>query len=827
MNTSRLIAVLGIVSFIWLGAMPEASAEAPTIPPTINRVWPVGMKRGTTATFTIEGRNLAGGRQILFDAKGITAKVLSVADIPEPKRQIRINVDLAAAVPQGKKQEAKVEITVAPDVEPGLHWFRFQTALGTTDLAVLDVGALAEIAGRKQGEASGPAQPVDLPATLVGTIQQPGDLDKYEFSGKAGEELVFQVVAQPLGSELKSALVLADDSGKELATAGYQTREGDAVLTYKLPSEGKYTLSVTDRERGGGMDHYYRLNAGALPYLTGVFPLGVRAGQATTVKVSGMNLGGNTDVQVQPPAGVAAPTSVSSRHSKGKSSLDTGSDGWTTLPVQVQAPSGKPLNSLQVAVGTEPEGMEAEPNNSPANAQRLTIPTTVNGHIQSGTDSNKGSAETQADEDYFRFAARKGQNLTIEVAASRLGSPLDSLIEVLDTQGHPVPRATVRCLYQTSLTLADRDSRTPNYRLVSTSGFHENDYLVVGDEVDQISYIPDQPDADIDVKGYGGLRMAVLGTSPEAHTVNEPAYRAQVLPPGAQFPPNGLPVFHITYRNDDGGPSYGKDSRLDFVAPQDGDYIVRLKDVAGREGPDYAYQLSIHDPRPDFTLDAKPVNPNIPRGGRVPVMVTANRAPGYEGPIAIGVEGLPRWITARPATIPGGQDSATLILEASPDAPLNVNVAPMQIVGTGSAGSRKLVRKANMGLELQVASVIPPPDLVVTAQPEELLLEPGKTAKVTLRVARGNGFAGRVPCTIQNLPPGVRVVNIGLNGVLVPEGETNQTFTLKAEDWASSLEQPIYVVGQVESNSPTSHASAPILLKVRGKQMASSAKYPQ
>ena len=53
------------------------------------------------------------------------------------------------------------------------------------------------------------------------------------------------------------------------------------------------------------------------------------------------------------------------------------------------------------------------------------------------------------------------------------------------------------------------------------------------------------------------------------------------LPPGAVFPPNGLPVFHLTWRNDDGGPGYGPDSRLNFVAPQDGDYILHLKDVRG------------------------------------------------------------------------------------------------------------------------------------------------------------------------------------------------------------------------------------------------------
>jgi hypothetical protein len=81
-------------------------------------------------------------------------------------------------------------------------------------------------------------------------------------------------------------------------------------------------------------------------------------------------------------------------------------------------------------------------------------------------------------------------------------------------------------------------------------------------------------------------------------------------------------------------------------------------------------------------------------------------------------------------------------------------------------------------------------------------------------VARQNGFKGRVPCSVENLPPGVRVVNVGLNGVLVTEAQSSRTFTLRAEDWAKPITQPVYVVGRVESNSPTMHPSAPIELQV-------------
>jgi hypothetical protein len=70
----------------------------------------------------------------------------------------------------------------------------------------------------------------------------------------------------------------------------------------------------------------------------------------------------------------------------------------------------------------------------------------------------------------------------------------------------------------------------------------------------------------------------------------------------------------------------------------------------------------------------------------------------------------------------------------------------------------------------------------------------------------------------------VRVVNVGLNGVLVTEAQSSRTFTLKAEDWTKPVRQPIYVVGLVESNSPTMHPSAPLLLTVDANNQAATAK---
>ncbi|MGA2072253.1 MAG: hypothetical protein ABSH52_02010 [Terriglobia bacterium] len=782
----RILRLASLVAVLLAPALLVFSDE-PIIPPALSRISPAGIERGTTASFKLEGRGLVGARSLLFDTPGFTAKIVNVTALHEEIKAARAGVDLEAAVPLGVKSEAQVELTVSKDVEPGIHWFRIETPNGTSNMLPLAVGSLKEV--QQQRNSSDPQQ-VELPATIVGAVSAVGEVNSYSFEGKAGQEMVFQVVASKLDSQLESLLVLRDSSGEEIAGAGEYLREPDATLVAKLPREGRYTISISDREEKGGWDYFYRLNAGPLPYVTGWFPLGVRAGTPAMVSIEGVNLGGVKQVEVRPPAHV---------------------DGWTTLPLTVATPSGPLLNKPRIGVGDVPEVFEKEPNDTPAQAEAVSIPVTINGHIDNPT------AAKHADDDYFRIHAGKGQHLVIEVAAARLGSPLDSVVEVLDSRGNAVPRATVRCLYQTQTTLADRDSRSEGIRLVSTTGLHENDYLMVGDELDQIAYIPDQPDADVILKGFEGQRFTWLGTSPSLRPLNTTVYKVQILPPDAEFPSNGLPVFHLTERNDDGGPGYGADSRLDFDAPADGDYLVHLKDVRNLGGAGFAYRLTIREAAPDFTLVAYPDNPNIPQGGSTPVTVSVSRLQGYEGPIEIEVTGLPEGLTASKAEIAAGEDSTLVVLSAAPGSHLVSPPAHFEIVGHAIVTGRAITRVANADKALQVASIIPPPDVEVRAQPEQVAIAPDKEVSVSLHVERKNGFKGRVPCDVVNLPPGVRVVNLGLNGILVPENQSDATFKLRAADWAKPIVQPIYVLANVESNATTQHPSPPIMVRVEGK----------
>jgi hypothetical protein len=276
-----------------------------------------------------------------------------------------------------------------------------------------------------------------------------------------------------------------------------------------------------------------------------------------------------------------------------------------------------------------------------------------------------------------------------------------------------------------------------------------------------------------------------------------------------------LPVFQLVYRNDDGGPGYGKDSLLHFVAPADGDYLVRLRDLRGFQGEDFAYRLTAREARPDFRLSVDPPNPNIPRGGRVAVTVDALRLDGFDGPIAITAHDLPEGVTATSETIAAGETSTTLVLSASETARLEAP-APLNLSGTANIGGGAVERRADPDDALRLIAVAEPPDIALEIENPEVTLEAGGTVQVAVRVERHNGFKGRVPVSVLNLPDGVIVSDIGLNGVLITEDESRRVFTLQALPWVEPAQRLIAVSGQVETRSPlpSEYAAEPFRLKI-------------
>jgi hypothetical protein len=431
----------------------------------------------------------------------------------------------------------------------------------------------------------------------------------------------------------------------------------------------------------------------------------------------------------------------------------------------------------------------------------------VNGRIDRRADG--ASADT------FRIVARKGQTLMLSVNAARLGSPLDATIEVLDLRGRPIPRAVLRPVWETSVDLRDRGSNDPGLRLLSWSALRRGDYIFADRELMRVRELPKGPDEDVQLMAFRGRRVSYEGTSGESHALTRPVYKVEIHKPGAAFSPNGLPLFTLDYRNDDGGPVYGKDPWLDFVAPATGEYLVRVSDSRGEAGTRHAYRLTIAPPRPDFTLTAAPANLNVPRGSRVPVTITAFRHDGFDGPIDVSLTDLPAGLRATRGVVLPGHSQVAVTLEAGGDAPLATGAFAVR--GDARIDGRPVTRMVDFTRSVPVVAVTEPaPVRVVAVEPSLIELTPGGSAKVRVTIARDAAFTGRVPVSVLNLPLLLTVPDIGLNGILITPQQSTREFTIVADAKATPLEQTLYLAARAEVNSgePVDQASTPITLRV-------------
>lgn len=621
--------------------------------------------------------------------------------------------------------------------------------------------------GEKQNEKSIP-QPGSSPATgqkialgarIAGTLDRAGAAHYFGFDAKQGEPLGMKLVTKDLKSKVDPVLLVTDLSGRILA----ESNEGH--LGYTFAESGQYAIGVRDREYRGGTDFTYSLQLGKIPIVTAVFPMGMQRGTKGDVHVDGVFL----------------PRKIVS--------FSVPADAKVGQALAISVGDGT-LGKAQIVVGEFPEV---------AGAGVMPVPGTANGRI---TQENQ--------KDSWVFPAKKGQRLIAEVSARRIGSRLDSIIEILDKDDQPVPRALLRSQAKTHVTFRDHDSAAPGIRIEAWSELATNDLLYVGTELMKIQSLPTHPDADCNFFSTGGQRLAYFDTTPTHHSNNTPMYKVKLFPPGTAFPPNGFPVFTLYYRNDDGGPGYGRDSRVIFDPPADGMYKVRIADARGMAGDNFGYRLTVRPPRPSFLLRYTPANPVVPRSGAIPITVTAERTDGFNGPIQVRVKNLPPGFSMPATTIEGGTYSTTVALHAEATAKLpDKGIQPM-IEGEANDTSRKIDFQERFDLP----KLTDPGDIVTTTAETEVAIKPGQQTKLTVRIERRNGFTGRVPLDVKGLPHGVRVLDIGLNGILITERETTRTIALYAEPWVQPASHPFVVLAKREGNN-TEHAAKSVVLVVK------------
>jgi len=322
-----------------------------------------------------------------------------------PRWKKQINTQIAEMV--------LIEVTIDRDAEPGDRELRLETPVGLTNPMLFQVGQMPEVLELEPNESNAKvpnlekSPPVDLPILLNGQIM-PGDVDRFRFRAKRGQQLVMQVFARRLVPYLADAvpgwfqatLTLYDAKGKEVAFADDYRFDPDPVLFYKIPVNGVYELEIRDAVYRGREDFVYRIAVGEQPFITGMYPLGGQSGVVTTARIAGRNISRKQ---------LALDTRPGNERIR-RTALHE--DKWVS-------------NCVTYAVDSIPECSEHEPNNSVRNAQQIDLPCIVNGRIARLDDI-----------DVFRFKGRAGDEVVAEVCARRLHSPLDSVLRLTDASGN-------------------------------------------------------------------------------------------------------------------------------------------------------------------------------------------------------------------------------------------------------------------------------------------------------------------------------------------------------------------------------------------------------
>lgn len=328
----------------------------------------------------------------------------------DPKQQL--NTQIGEAV--------RVRVTIDPGVEPGMRHWRLKTATGLSNPMRFAVGMhherhepparrydlLAHTGILPAPRPAAPETDIVLPVTLNGRVL-PGEVDEFTFHAKEGEKLVVSVQARSLIPYLADAVPgwfqtvvsLHDARGKELAYADDYRFDPDPVLFYQIPREGSYRLRIRDSIYRGREDFVYRVTMGELPFITGITPLGARAGSEIELTYHGANL--------------------TERHFR----RHPVPDGSGIVELTATGPGGR-SNPIAFHIDAIAEDTEREDNNRIGTANLVPTPALINGTIS-----------VPGDVDFFKVEGRGGRPMSFEIFARRLGSPLDANLTIYDHDG--------------------------------------------------------------------------------------------------------------------------------------------------------------------------------------------------------------------------------------------------------------------------------------------------------------------------------------------------------------------------------------------------------
>lgn len=273
-------------TIFFLLALTSVAARAEN--PVSFYVFPAGGQKGTEVEFRVGGAFFHGGAEFHIAGEGLAANPRV-----EETETIRFNQALLHEPLSSRGEVYPTDhlgkIKIGPNVAPGGYAWHCQTVQGLTELKKFIVGDFPEIVEAEIAGDPIPQAVEQLPVTINGRIYPIEDVDLWDFDAPAGETVIIEVVSTQLGYELQPMVEITGPDA-EIVKPEQSLAGDDPTLWFTPQTSGRHRIKINDARFMGHQSYVYRLTIKTGPHPTSVFPLGGRRGEAIQAEINGLNM---------------------------------------------------------------------------------------------------------------------------------------------------------------------------------------------------------------------------------------------------------------------------------------------------------------------------------------------------------------------------------------------------------------------------------------------------------------------------------------------------------------------------------------------------------
>jgi hypothetical protein len=600
--------------------------------PVASSVFPQSAQPGQRFSAELLGEHLDGASAVLFPSRAATATLTSVSPT-------RLTLD----------------IETAPGASFGHHVLHVVTHRGASNPVLLRISPLPHILEAEPNSILEDAQPVTLPASILGRLNLDRDFDFFRFRAAKDSRWNFDLHSARNGNSLDAALILLDASGRKLAHCE-ERFIWDPFLEFQAPADGEYIAVVQPTHRFNDPNFAYSLDIRQAPHIDTVAPVALPPGRHQISLYGAGFHDADARLEFSPPA--ITGRLIAAAGSSARAEVD--------VPPSVGGPVAVTVLS----------------HNARSNSARFLVdPLPVSSSTELQAPTQVTAMARYRDPHRFTIQAQAGESLTFEVRSQRFGADSDLFLRLYDASGKMIasnddfafagasfytkdPRLTHKFAAAGAYTLEVRNTVnvaaegtpfqltvTPLRPSFTPQLADERPFLYPGQTKMwkvSVQRLDGHRDAiPVSLEGLPAGVSAAPATIPEGKNETEIALTAA---PGAK--PGAASIVTVK------------------AGAQTAWRNVRISSGGGEGATFHRVESAVLAvaAKPNFSLEASASAVNVPPGGtgKIPVMI--RREPGFRSPIQFQVENLPAGVSFEPFTAPPDAAQVELTLRAAPDA---------------------------------------------------------------------------------------------------------------------------------------------------------------